>query len=403
MPSNPAYLMFVSGPWNSGNIYSGSAETVASATGTLLTGTQTIPYTTSSTNRLMLVSNPYASAVDFDQVWNNNSATSNLQRMFYTMDPTIGDFGAYVLVSYDAGTSAYVVVPSSAQNTMIQSGHAIFVKGAAFNTPTTVVFEENDKVTTAAANSLAVMRTNNGSVESMRINLFSAAATPALLDGAMINTHQSAYSNSYVEAEDKSKMSNATENLFILNGATKLALEGRELFSNGDEILVGMNNLTQKDYQLSIEPANMTANGLTAILVDNFLNTQHTISLTANTTYGFTVTADPASSSANRFKIVFAAATTSVNTVAAGNVSVTAYPNPVTAEKVSLQISNLDKGTYSITVYSTVGQLMTQQTLNHAGGSVTETVNLSGLTPGTYDVKVSDNKGFETHSKIIKL
>jgi hypothetical protein len=351
----------------------------------------------------MMVPNPYASAVDFDQVWNNNSASSNLQRMFYTMDPTIGDYGAYVLVSHDAGLNAYVVVPSSTQNTMIQSGQSIFVKGAAFNTPTTVVFEENDKVTTSAANSLAVMRTNNGSVESMRINLFSANATPALLDGAMINTHQSAYSNSYVEQEDKSKMSNTTENLFILNGTTKLMLEGRELFSNGDEVLVGMSNLTQKDYQLSIEPANMTANGLTAILVDNFLNTQQPISLTANTTYGFTVTADPASSSTTRFKIVFAAATTSVNTVAAGNVSVTAYPNPVTAEKVSLQISNLDKGTYSITVYSTLGQLMTQQTLNHAGGSVTETVNLNGLTPGTYDVKVTDNKGFETHSKIIKL
>ena len=403
MGDNEAFAMMVTGPWNSGLIGTGSAATSISTTGNLVTGTKNVQF--SAANQWGLIGNPYASAVDFDEVYNNTPAEIN--RYFWSIDPNVGPYGYYVVVSYNG--SSYDVTPSgagsTAQNQMIQSGQAIFVK--ALNPGTaTVQFQENDKSTTAVDNSIAVMRTNNNGIENMRINLYSATGSaPILTDGTLLNFHQTMYTNSFVDGEDIEKFSNASENLYIWNGTKKVIVEGRKLAEDGDEILVGMGNMKQQDYTLEIQPINMSSNGMTATLIDNYLNTQQTISLSSVTNYNFVVTADPASSSAHRFKIVFGnATTTSVTSVAKAETSVNAYPNPVLGESVKLEVTNLEKGTYTISVYSTLGQLMTSQTLNHNGGTANETVNLSTLAPGSYDVKVSNTNGsFETHNKIIKL
>lgn len=71
---------------------------------------------------------------------------------------------------------------------------------------------------------------------------------------------------------------------------------------------------------------------------------------------------------------------------------VSLYPNPVRGNAVAIQSADLAKGNYSITVYGSNGQQVTKQVLNHAGGSVNQTISLpSSLQPGIYNVQVMNN------------
>jgi hypothetical protein len=67
------------------------------------------------------------------------------------------------------------------------------------------------------------------------------------------------------------------------------------------------------------------------------------------------------------------------------------YPNPVKDGDVSIQLNNLAAGKYSIAIYNAAGQRLTNQNFEHAGGSVTETLNVSQLKAGLYSVHVNGN------------
>jgi hypothetical protein len=398
------FLLFVTGSYGSGFINSGSQEATVTAKGTLLTGNRAITRPVSAAGFAM-IPNPYPCAVDLEAVGNNvNTGISNT---FYVWDANLNDggynIGGYVTLQRNATTG--VLTPSVAGTyRYLQSGQAFFASKTTGPVTSVVVnFDETDKTTVAANNTSTYLRTNNGNQESLRFTLYGvpANASPYLADGAVINCHQSQYSNSFIESEDGLKMSNAGSNLFVWNGANKISVEGRELFDNGDVVALGMTNLDQQNYELQIAPSNMNVQGLTATLHDAYLGTTQTVDLSNTTSYGFTVNSDPASASSTRFTITFAAAPLAVNNVVKNTAAVSAYPNPAIGNDVKVQISNLDKGTYSLSVYNTVGQLMTQQSFTHNGGAATESVNVSKLAPGAYDVKVS-NGDFEAHAKIIK-
>lgn len=71
--------------------------------------------------------------------------------------------------------------------------------------------------------------------------------------------------------------------------------------------------------------------------------------------------------------------------------SISAYPNPVSGNLFSLQFTNKARGTYRVTLYNTVGQILLQKAVQHYGGSATEMISLGeGLSTGTYYVEVND-------------
>lgn len=66
------------------------------------------------------------------------------------------------------------------------------------------------------------------------------------------------------------------------------------------------------------------------------------------------------------------------------------YPSIVRNNQFTLQITNLPAGSYRMNIHSTVGQLVLSRTINHAGGSSTQTVNLPASTQkGAYRVKLA--------------
>jgi len=297
---NNTFLAFVSGHYGSGNITGGSGITNADATGTLVTGTQTYNFTPpNATNIYYLMGNPYACPIDFDDVY-NNAGTQNIRRMFWVIDPNLSNIGAYVTVTYTGGT---YVTSAGNQNQYIQTGQGFFVEGNSVGNQSAVVIEENDKETSAAQT--VMFRTNGGSLETFRMKLFkSINSNQTLLDGCVVAGHQS--TSNAIDGEDGLKFGNFNENISIWKGNNiRLAIEGRQLLDNNDTLSVALGNMQQTAYQLEFEPGNMNVAGLSATLIDNFTNTTTPISLTANTTYNFSVTGSSTSTGNDRFKVVF--------------------------------------------------------------------------------------------------
>jgi len=78
------------------------------------------------------------------------------------------------------------------------------------------------------------------------------------------------------------------------------------------------------------------------------------------------------------------------------------YPNPVRGSEITIGFS-AQKGQYSLNVLNTSGQVVYRQQLNHAGGTVAQSVNLpSTLKAGVYNVLISGDNFKETKMFVIQ-
>ncbi|HSR40490.1 MAG TPA: T9SS type A sorting domain-containing protein, partial [Phnomibacter sp.] len=79
------------------------------------------------------------------------------------------------------------------------------------------------------------------------------------------------------------------------------------------------------------------------------------------------------------------------------------YPNPVKGGMLSLQSTNLEKGNYSIRMYSVNGQELLQLRFDHNGGAINQMINLpKNLQPGMYDIML-DKAGSRVMSKKVMV
>lgn len=71
-----------------------------------------------------------------------------------------------------------------------------------------------------------------------------------------------------------------------------------------------------------------------------------------------------------------------------------AYPNPVIGTSFSLQLQNKPQGTYTALLYNVTGQVLVSKTIQHTGGSATETVAVDEKLPnGSYYLSVKNTNG----------
>jgi hypothetical protein len=54
----------------------------------------------------------------------------------------------------------------------------------------------------------------------------------------------------------------------------------------------------------------------------------------------------------------------------------TAYPNSLTGNTITLQLNNLAAGDYTITLYNAEGRQVYNTVVNHSGGNATQTITL---------------------------
>jgi hypothetical protein len=468
-----------------------TSSTTLRATGTLVTGTLSVFSNALSTGDgiMNLVTNPYASPIDWSAIYNDGGANPNLYNYYTYWDANIGTRGGFVTVT-DGGTVN--PTPSGgipAATTIIQPGQAFFVTSQGSSQPTLSIKESHK----TSGNNNGVFRLTTVT-ESFSTKLYFTEPNGyrRIADGVI-----AIYDNSYstgLDGNDALEINNWDENIAISRLGKHLAIESRPVIQTTDTIPLFMNNMKQQGYEFEFTPSTFTNTGLKAELIDNFLGTRSLLSVTTTTVVPFTITTDPASSATDRFMVVFgpfaplAIDQLSINayqknagalvewtaktetdmdhyeversfdgtqfskqtTVAAiGNsnvavnynwfdaspqtgynfyrikavdksgqtkytsvvkvligksdASVSVYPNPLNGKTIGLQLWNMDKGTYTVSLYNSMGQKVFSTPVQHSGGSATKTIELGNALPGgVYQLSVTGENNLKLTSRIIK-
>ena len=388
-------------------------NTTLRANGPLLTGNQTIPV---GATGFTAVANPFASPINFATI-----TRTNVKNSFYVWDPKMGGtygVGAYVNISYNG--TGYDVTPASVspESQYIQSGQGFLVQstGAAGS----IMIKESDKSATPAQN---VFRQSADSDQRSAISSEQSAMGNELVfapaknaQGLRINlqtindagtnildevfTSYSRNFSSAIDDMDAIKMPNELENLAIVRQGQSLMVDRRSPVSdNGDTLYLNLSNTTQRSYILEFNPIDLT-DVISATIEDNYLHTSTTINTSEISQVYFQVNSDPASASCDRFKVVLLTRKSITNAGILGKSLIKAYPNPVINGNVNLQFENSAAGMYRVELLNSAGQVVLRRNIQHAGGSLSQKLDLERKLPaGIYQLRIT---GKESRT-VIKL
>lgn len=365
--TNYPYLILVRGDRSITTYNAPSVPTTLRTNGKIyfgISGAGNIPPVISPTkNKFSTVSNPYASAIDFEYMVDNNFIPA-LDKVYYAWDPLL--HGTWGLGGYQTISKAndYKPIPGNTANypldvvaKYIQSGQGFLVHSTdpTLSTNPGVVFNEAQKVT----NYNMVFRP----VPSTRVKLTSNLLTGA---GNMADANVIVYSTSYsddYDNHDAKKYMQGGENFGIISNGQLLTLEARSVPKEGDIFQFYVSNLKATNYTFNFQPENFNVN-LRAFLNDRFLGTKQEISLTDSTNINFNVTNSADSKSSVRFYITFQKKKSLFTSVITPDINyesvretetVNIFPNPVSNRSFSVDMINFEPGIYNLSIVGANG------------------------------------------------
>jgi hypothetical protein len=386
---NKPFMAFVTGPFGSNTIASGSSPTTLRATGTLLTGTQS--YTTLA-NKYTFIGNPYASPLRLSAML-NDVVNSDFNKNIWIWDAnttTANPVGIYNL--FDSNSNTYTNLTSTLDSTtQIQSGQAFFVKSTVSGT---FVIKEIHKGTTF---SNTVFR-DAAPAQLLRVGLYKQVNNEWTgRDGAMTVFLSDADAN-----QTPNKMANGSENVAFTKNSLLFASEHHLPLEASDVLDVRVwNTAAGTNYKLKINTEHFTATSLNATLEDLFTNSRTPLTLDGTAVeYPFAVTAD-AASTGNRFRIVFQNAILGMNNPKTNGITI--LPNPITDDTFQVNFGTLGMGIYSYTICNALGQEVEKGSINNVTQNTNYTVKLKNSTAtGMYIMKVTGTDTTVFIAKLIK-
>jgi PKD repeat protein len=409
--TNNSYALFVTGPYGSSNISSGSAATTLSATGSLITGTHIKSISSNpGLNQYFLVGNPYASPLDPTKILLTN--TENLTNTFWMWDASAGagfGYGVGTYVAFNRSPTPAYSIPdgtngySSSPMTHIQSGQAFFVQAANAGANTTITFEEADKSTTQGGGMFGPTSSSTPDETSlMRIALQQASDSGRMrnLDGAVAFFYEDA--NPKVDWMDGTKFMNGTENLFFTRTGTSLTFEHRPMPKGRDTLFIRITNMRPTAYRLSVEGRRLGRPGDMAVLVDRYTGRNTPLDLDGTVTLDFGCNSDSASTG-DRFMVLLTPkpASSGATTEPGGPGVMKPYPNPVSGN--SPVRVDIDRGgaPWDLRLLDATGR--TVWTRRQVGGDAGRIeIDMSGLPSGVYRLVSTDANARTIVSKIVK-
>ncbi len=348
IPDNIGYFTFVRGDRSTSNLFyvGNSTNTVLRDTGKIQVKAQTITYNgpvPTDTTGFELVGNPYASQMDINRVMPN---TTNIdQSKFYIYDPYLNsDIGGYRVFVYDSTSGQYesaFTQPVNGLNTNIQSCQAFFVQRTAASA--TVSFDESVKTIDPI---VGVFRPAGTVAPSFRTSLYLTEATGNILADGIYARYSDGYNNN-LDKYDVLKFSNIKESFSLKRNGRLLAVESRELVKDNDTLFFNLVNITARNYRFEFLPANLGPL-LSAWVEDSYLNKRIVLNLSLNTGFDFTVNADSASFTPDRFRIIFKAAAAgplpvTFTSVTAANQGKAIKINWTVASEINIQHYDVEK------------------------------------------------------------
>ncbi|MES2892996.1 MAG: choice-of-anchor D domain-containing protein [Bacteroidota bacterium] len=298
-PDNFGMFAFVRGDRSSHNLFfpPNVSSTTLRDTGKLQVHDQVFNLV-STTGGYSLLGNPYAAPVDITAVL--AGSTNLVKSRFYAYDPYLNSSqGGYI--TFTNSGPGFVATPPSpgGLSSIIQSSQAFYVEHTAVNA--TMVFREIDK---APQTTNTVFRPVDQSYSNLRINLLVISQNqPAVLADGVLVEYSEAGDNKVNEA-DAIKFPNSRENLAILRQGRILTVENRGTLNDEDTVFLHLKNLANAQYQFEFS-AQEFDRLLIATLEDRYTGLKTPLNLSTKLSIDFTITADTASFSANRFCVIF--------------------------------------------------------------------------------------------------
>ncbi|WP_276135198.1 T9SS type A sorting domain-containing protein [Polluticoccus soli] len=383
LSSERAYFLFIRGDRSvlPGSSTNGATTTTLRSKGTLAQGDQ--PTITVQENKLMVLGNPYPSAIDFSLM--SASDRVNMGNRFWLWDPrSNGSYGtgAYVLFDNASGFTPSITGGCySGPNSTIPMGMGFFVMATGGTGSLTL--REAHK-TDGASNNGFKPAVNSDKLH-IQLSYLKNGTTLSPADGAFI-----LFDNSYakgVDDNDAQKPVNAGENLAIVSDDNTLALEARPGVSENDTVALKMWKLRANDvYRFTITPSFNTTN-VKARLIDRYLQTEQWFSMVLPTNVDFRINADSASFAPDRFYIALSAAPVSVKDPVVNDVTI--YPNPTNAQNINISMPNAAAGNYNFRIVDIQGRIVYNETYQHVGHSLVKKLQAGVLAPGNYFIAIS--------------
>ncbi len=78
------------------------------------------------------------------------------------------------------------------------------------------------------------------------------------------------------------------------------------------------------------------------------------------------------------------------------------YPNPVRGNQVTISLSNIKRGQYTLRVINTAGQDIHRQVLNNQGSTLTQTIDLPSIKAGVYNILIIGSDYRETKTFVVQ-
>lgn len=384
---NAAFL-FVRGDRTIGS--SGTNTTTLKTVNTLF---NSVGYNLSSinANEFYLIGNPYASPIDF-----NLTTLTGLQKRFYSWDPNLGSLGGYVTVDDADGDGTYTISPSSgtSQTQIIQSGQAFFIQKNSVAGNSQILFPVSSKSTGVINNVFKNTATN----ETINASLFEVKpnSTPAVIDG--VTLIRSTTFSDMIDDMDALKRENITEGFGLESNNQILSIERRGLLSSVQDTIQFHFVKTQlKNYRLTLDISNFISSP-NVYLIDAYTQTATTLNTSGSTDYDFTVTSATGSWDAKRFYLVYSLSNpVSVKNTKAKDQSITIFPNPVEHHQLQIKTTNMEAGSFQVSVVNMMGEIVYQTVLATTSMNTTHQISLpKSLAAGMYNLRfVKGNSSFE--------
>lgn len=357
--------------------------------GRLYMGTQ--PAVSTTANKYLMVSNPYACPVDFTQL----VRTGGIGATFYIWDPRIrngSSLGAYQTFSAVNGYQPTLAGGSySGPNTRIESGMAFMVYAA--GSAGSIQFTEAAKIGESSNNGFRPAKVP----ASIRISLMKKdhESGELVTADAGIVAFDNRYSNE-VNSDDALKMQNPTENISIINKETEtaLAIEARsELSDKNESVSLLLSNMNADNYRLQFDFTDYTGLHTDVFIEDTRLNTITQLT-PANNVYVFTT--DAKADNSNRFRLLFKK--NSSNEKA----DITVSPNPNTGSHINISHQGLAAGRAIVKINDVKGTVVYSFVLQLAGDKGLQRINLTEKpTAGIYMIELVDANGNRQVKKVL--
>ena len=174
-------------------------------------------------------------------------------------------------------------------------------------------------------------------------------------------------------------------------------------YEKDNGVQIEWSNLTEKD--VAVYSIERSSNGIDYAAISQQLPTSNQNDKAAYQAFDATV---PLGISYYRIKAVETTGKIVYSKVLTINISsvttgLKVYPNPVKGRQVTVNISDLKAGQYTLRVINTVGQDIYRQTINSLGSTLTQSIELpSSIKPGVYNIIMAGNNYRQSQSFIVQ-